>query len=124
MKRRSLLKALPAAVVAGAAPAAALCVVDPAETPVMRLFREWEVARDREIQLNNDLRLGDAEDALVDAAGDYRHEIEVRMLAEPSQSGKDILAKIAAWTFYGEFTFDGGDERLVPVWDEIRALVA
>lgn len=96
--------------------------VVPSVSPVMALFRQWEVALAEETRLHNDRPISERDDAIVDAAGDRRQAIEDQMIAEKSLSAQDVLAKIASWTLYGEFTFDHSDQRLAPVWDEIRAL--
>ena len=119
--RRALLKLAPMVPVAAAIGVPA---VASEETPVMKLFREWEIASAEETRLSTSLPIGEREDVLVDAASEKRQSIENQMLKEKSRTAQDVLAKIASWTLYGEFTFDNGDERLSPVWDEIRAFVA
>ncbi|WP_017999057.1 hypothetical protein [Paracoccus sp. N5] len=117
MNRRALLKALPAAVVAGAAPAAALCVVDLAETPVMRMFRQWVAEETRlngeegrtmpESQFNADLFA--------------QNELSNRIMEAPAEDARDMIAKALAWTSYGTFELPNDDHAF---WAEARALVA
>lgn len=117
MNRRSLLKALPAAVVAGAAPAAALCIADPAETPVMRLFREWEAAVAAHGAMSDD------QHEASDEAYSQICDIESEMLREPCQTAQDFTAKIIAWTGEGVHTLPDATDN-PGLWAEARALVA
>lgn len=112
MNRRALLNLASAALAATATPAAALCIADPADTPVMRLFREWEAA-DRAAHLST----GDECDRLLDA----RFQIELRLIEAPAHTAADVLMKIIAWTSYGDAGIDGLDTH--GVWAEARALV-
>lgn len=121
MPRRGLLKAavsapLVAALVAGNVnEAAALCFAGPAETPVAKLFREWQ-ATERAANL--------AEGDEYDRLHEHRFDLEERMIATPSQNARDVVLKIVAWSVYGDCTFDNSDNRTQPVWSEIDALVA
>lgn len=112
VNRRQILAASPAvclgAVIRGTAAAAQ------AETPVMRLFREWQPIAD---WLNGPE--GDtASQPDFHRVNAVRLALEDRMIGEPAQSATDVLAKMVAYTHYGE-----GD---VPprIWPEARALVA
>lgn len=93
MKRRDILKLAPAALVAAAAPAAALCVVDPAETPISSLFRKWKVAW-REVEASET-------DEDSDAAWLVLSKIEARLFAEPAKDERDICFKLLALTLNG-----------------------
>lgn len=112
MKRRSLLKAMPAALVASAVPAAALG--HPAETPVSRAFGEWRRQRDILRHTAQQGFDGDMEyDRLV--------ALEEKMMALPSQTARDMAIKMVVGHGFGEQTcldYDGN------VWAEARALVA
>ncbi|UFS67757.1 hypothetical protein LO749_16835 [Paracoccus denitrificans] len=117
MNRRALLAAAPAALVA--VPASALCIIDPADTPVMRLFREWQVL--------NDYLNGEESDALPREAFEaelrrlYRMEIE--LFETPSQTMTDLAAKVISITVDSEREMMG--PAVIPeFWAEIRALVA
>ncbi|MFB2595451.1 hypothetical protein ACEYYB_11430 [Paracoccus sp. p4-l81] len=112
MNRRDLLTAVPVAVAALAVPAAA-----EVETPVMRLFREWQAARDAEEATAS------ADEAAYDAAWEVRYAVEKRLMAEPSQNGRDWMLKVCAWSYWGEG--GGPDTREAPqLWAEARALIA
>ncbi|MDQ7776259.1 MAG: hypothetical protein Q4615_10395 [Paracoccus aminovorans] len=116
MNRRALLKLAPAVLAAGAVPAAALCVVDPAETPVMRAYREWEALY---AFLNRDDRGGLSADDW-NSECDRRIEIEDQMMEMPAQNARDIIAKVLAYTANGDSELPYPDHAF---WAEARALV-
>lgn len=111
MNRRSLLTA------AAAVPFAALPAVAQAETPVERIFREWQAARNVEEATSGD------DDAVYEAAWQARFAVEERLMAEPSQNRRDWMLKICAWSYWGE---GGGPDRIESpqLWAEARALIA
>lgn len=116
MNRRILLAAMPAALIAG--PAAALCVLDPAETPVMRLFREWQTEFQR------------VEHATGMSSEDYQtedlkvHALVARMVATRAENARDVCAKLTAFTFDGEHFADDDGTLSRTILAEARALVA
>lgn len=101
MKRREILTIAPAAgvaaMMAGAIPAQA-----DKETPVMALFREWQAATDRLEDLPYD-------DHAFDVALIARREIEMKLIETPAQGAVDVLAKVCAWTRFGECVLLDGD---------------
>lgn len=111
VSRRRLLAALPAA---AALPAvAAVPALASAETPVMRLFREW---RPLAAWLNGPE--GDAApEADFNRVNLARLSLEDRMVAEPAQNAEDVLIKIATYTHFGE------GEVPPQVWPEVRAMI-
>lgn len=120
MKRRALLKSIPAVAVLPAL--AAVPAVAAAETPVMALFREWRVASqacDIAGREQPDTPEGDAIfEALLEKVGD----IEAALMKAPCQTAQDFVAKVTAWTGYGVHTLpdEAQDARL---WAEARALI-
>lgn len=99
----------------GAAPAAALCIVDPADTPVMRLFREWRAI--------TELVASDApmtEEELAEAT-DRRYALKDQMLAEPALTAQDVLAKLIASTTWGDWGLERDRDAF---WAEARALMS
>ena len=107
--RRTLFGALPFAC-AGAAMAQA--GDDPLETPVLRLFREWEA-----MCAAHDAMPGD----IPDEAFYERHALELRMLSTPSTCAADFAAKVVAVTHWGGCALDecGAPE----IWAEARQLL-
>ena len=53
---------------------------------------------------------------------DQRIDLENRMMAEPEQGPADVLAKMLAWTHYGEDDLMAR-AHLPQVWAEARALL-
>lgn len=105
MNRRALLKLAPAALAATTAPAAALCIVDPLETPVMRLFREWQAGYE---YLESPATDGIA-DEMFNAELDRVNALAERLVDIPSENAQDVCAKIVAFTYNGSmFPDDGG----------------
>jgi len=116
MKRRDLMRLAPAALMAGAAPAVGAAGVE--ETPVMKLFREWEplyqfvgasarngMPEEEWNQLHN--RVWDIADLIV---------------ATPAQTAQDFIAKVICNTVWGEHGLP--DEGQNPsLWAEARALI-
>lgn len=96
MNRRSLLLTPPAVAVATLLPVASPAAVEPAETPVLALFRQW---RDL-FQLANRT---DILDEVGDKAGDDLLAVEEAMLAEPCTCLADFAAKVYADTSGGDF---------------------
>lgn len=77
------------------------------ETPVMVLFREWKAAFDR----LEDLVTDGWSQALIDVEVDGVNRILDRMIAAPSRDGRDVCAKLTAFTYNGEY-FADDDGRL------------
>uniref|UniRef100_A4WNT1 Twin-arginine translocation pathway signal n=1 Tax=Cereibacter sphaeroides (strain ATCC 17025 / ATH 2.4.3) TaxID=349102 RepID=A4WNT1_CERS5 len=103
--------ALAAPLALAAAPAAA-AEARPQETPVLRLFREWE-AMDAQI----DKLSGEAADAmLADLLA-----LELRLRSTPSTGVADFAAKVVAFSFWGGACLDACDAP--EIWAEARALL-
>ena len=115
--RRNLLKAVPA--IAALPVVAAVPALADTETPVMRLFREWEKHR-AYINSPEGLALPQPE---FDTALDICHDLEVRMVNTPAQCAQDFIAKFVSWT--GEGDFEAPNPNDFPsFWAEARALVS
>ncbi len=115
--RRALLKLAPAALAAGAVPAFAAAE----ETPVMKLFQEWQVAHDAEVVAFRESDTGEC--AMCDAATDRRVAVEKRLIAAPCEGLGDWALKVIAWTCFGDFSIEDSCGRH-DLWAEARALVA
>jgi hypothetical protein len=122
MPRRGVLKAVLSAPLLMAAPAAALAAADPVDTPVMRLYREWEavskacdtVGREPETPEN---------DAAYEALLEQQGNIETALMKAPCTCAADFAAKVIAWSSCGVYALP--DERSDPTfWAEARALIA
>lgn len=111
VSRRALLAAFPAT-----ATGAALGLPQPAQastdTPIMRLYRQWEQAR-------SDCNY--AFDEECDRCVDLMGALEDQMLDLRCECIGDLAAKIAALTSWGDF---GVIPDEVKLWEEIRALIA
>lgn len=107
--RRTLLKGLTAS---GGVLALAHVAGTNTPTPVIRLYRRWEVAR---------AELSGASDDDCDRLGDRLLELEEQMLALPSQNAADLAAKIAAYSHWGDFALPEPDSS---IWAEIGSLIA
>ncbi|TGN58592.1 hypothetical protein E4L95_12335 [Paracoccus liaowanqingii] len=114
MQRRDLFKAAPAALFVGALPSVAVA----AQSPVMSLFREW--------QAMNEWLNGSATDGMprrdFDKLVDARIDIEDRLMAEPAQSASDVVAKMTAYTYFGDEGLPSAS-RLPQVWAEAKAFM-
>lgn len=111
INRRALLHASPALLAPSilAGPAAAS-----AETPILRMYREWRAEMDF---------LGDPEgrqldEATFDARTDALCRLEDRIAAEPSTCLADIAAKVASCCGQGDFA------PSEPIWRECEAILA
>ena len=121
MNRRHILKGLPAAIAVSASPAAALGIGDSAETPVAKLFREWQVAFEAEKVAFSDSDTGEC--AMCQAATERRMAVEQRLMAAPCNGTSDWALKVMAWTCFGNFSIsDSHDEH--DLWGEARAVIA
>jgi hypothetical protein len=110
LTRRSLLRASPALLAPCLLAGPALAE---AETPILRLFREWDAA---EADVNDrDLPIDDAE---LDRAVESIHALEERIEAEPITCLADLAAKFMVSTVYGDFP---AEKALVA---EIEAILA
>ncbi|MEL5876050.1 hypothetical protein [Cereibacter sphaeroides] len=76
------------------------------DTPVLRLYRQWEAMRAAE-----DAVLGEVPQAMLEA----------RLLKAPSVCAADFAAKLAAFTCWGECVLTAMDA--VQIWDEARMLL-
>lgn len=95
MPRRGFLKAIPATAAAITVPAAAQAATNP-DTPVMRLFREWEALTSRhkatEAEWERDNLTNEAFQAVVDPLLEQRDQIEERMMSERCEDLRDLGA--------------------------------
>ena len=95
VSRRSLLRASPALLAPSLLAGPALASGD---TPILRLFREWDAA---EAAANNsDWPLGDDD---LDSGVDGISTLEERIEAEPVTCLADLAAKIIVSTCWGDF---------------------
>lgn len=116
MKRRALLAAIPAVAVLPAV--AVVAAVAEAETPIMQLFREWSIINDG----LPDPIWDDLGDEAFSTECTRAHDIIRKMMDLPCQSASDFAAKVAAYTFFGEFSLDDVDDKAA-FWAEARALI-
>lgn len=119
MNRRHILKGLPAAIAVSASPAAALGIGNPAETPVAKLFRKWEVVTEESDQAS----ASEASDAEVDAIVLRQTEIEDKIAATPARNALDFVMKVYARSTRGVMSLPTLDE-MPEFWAEARAFVA
>ncbi|WP_287885980.1 MULTISPECIES: hypothetical protein [Paracoccus] len=116
MKRRDLMRLAPAALVAGAAPAVRAAGVE--ETPVMKLFREWEHLH----QFVCTSASNDMPDEEWNPLHDRVWDIADQIFATPAQTAQDFIAKVICNTVWGEHGLP--DEGQNPaLWTEARALI-
>lgn len=114
MKRRQLLKLAPAALAVGAAPALAV-----EETPVMKLFREWEPL----YQFVGTSASNGMPEEEWNQLHDRVWDIADLIVSTPAQTAQDFIAKVICNTVWGEHGLP--DEGQNPsLWAEARALVA
>ena len=116
MNRRALLKLAPAAIVA--TPAAALCSAD-TETPVMRLFREWEVVTRIVVAASDDDDMSDDEFEVV---SQRQTDIEDEIARTPPENLRDFAAKMFARSSGAKMDLPREDDCL-GLWAGARALV-
>lgn len=119
MNRRGLLTAAPAFGFAGLLAAGAVPAIAETETPVMRMFREWQPLA---AWLNGSKGQG-APEALLNRVNDQRIDLEDQMMEEPAQSAADVLAKMTARTHFGEDEMMSA-QHLPQVWAEARQMIA
>ena len=99
MIRRALLRAMPAALAVAASPSAALCVADPAETPIMKLFREWESLFKIEQAVHKASATGvDAETMAATANLTALHD---EVVSTPCKCARDWMMEAAAVSCFG-----------------------
>lgn len=110
MNRRDLLKSAPAIVAGLAAPVAAA----PAHTPVMQAFREWEA-------YTIWLRDVDLPEPEWEAAVQRQTDMEDDLLVTPAQTAQDTLAKIVAYSSYGQNGAPSHDATAF--WEEAQAML-
>ena len=101
--RRSLLTALPAIGMAGSMACATTVSAEP-QTPIMRLFREWDGHR----VVANEI---DAPEAEGEAASDRCSQIKAAMMIPPSTCMADFAAKLI--TDSSDGIFETGEALLV-----------
>ncbi|UFS66560.1 hypothetical protein LO749_18825 [Paracoccus denitrificans] len=114
--RRSLLKLAPMVPVAAAIGVPAFAAAE--ETPVMKLFREWEAAM-ADMAARMDV-MSDADFVTLDGQID---KLESEILDEPAQTAQDFIAKIVSWTHGGKFSLPKHSDA-PEFWAEACALVA
>lgn len=120
VSRRRLLAALPAA---AALPAvAAVPALASAETPVMRLFREWLVVSEACDAAGREQPETPEGDAIYEALLKKLGDIESALVKAPCQTAQDFVAKVTAWTGYGVHTLPDEVENGA-LWAEARTLV-
>ncbi|MBT0780586.1 hypothetical protein [Paracoccus sp. pheM1] len=117
MNRRALLAAGPAALVA--APASALCIIDPAETPVMRLFREWEAHTRIVISACDDHDMPEDE---FEELSQRQTDIEDEIARIPPQNLRDFAAKMFARSTGGKMDLPR-EEDCPGLWAGVRDLI-
>lgn len=116
MKRRTLLKLSPAALVVGATPALGGSASQPTE--IQSLYREWKQIH---VVLNSDDH-GLADDAW-DALHDSTWRICDRIMSLPSQNGGDRMAKVLVYTCDGDHELPSRKQSPM-FWQEVHELVA
>lgn len=115
VNRRSLLLAGPAALAGVALPSAAAALTP---SPVMALFQEWKPIS---VWLNGPE--GEAADEVeFNGMNEARIALEDRMMAEPAHNAKDVLAKMTAYTHFGEDELMSR-QHLPQVWAEAREFI-
>lgn len=120
--RRHLLSGIPAfgfgaLIAAGATPVQVAAA--PTETPVRKLFREWQRLYEIEKQVHEASPTGS--DADTRAATEALMAIEKQMMEIPSTGAEDWMFKMSAISCFGIFPPESEDD---PIWVEARALVA
>lgn len=114
LRGAAMLTAIPVAAL-GAVPLFAVTgepepVVD--ETPIVRLFRQWEAAQAAEIHAHRDLRdlpfdeVSAAEENIYATLGEERRAIEAAILAEPTTDLRDLAIKVLVNSGEGCFALD------------------
>lgn len=118
MKRRDILKAVPSVSLAGLAAVGATRLDAGAETPVMQAYRQWETYRQwlRGPETNG-LPARDY-DKLVE----HQSELACDILDMPAEAPVDFIAKVIAYTYYGENALPDHDD-MPGLWAEARRLV-
>lgn len=111
MNRRAFLAAAPAAVVLPCLAAGA------EETPIMKLFREWQILFAEEKRIFASDVGEDAEDAIIELISAKQDAL----LAEPALAPTDWIAKATVVSEFGVWCLDG--ERCDELWAEARVLV-
>ncbi|MFN8681679.1 hypothetical protein ACDP63_11130 [Paracoccus sp. P2] len=117
INRRTLLAAAPAAL--AAAPASALCVIDPADTPVMRLFREWEAHTKIVISACDDHDMPEDE---FEELSQRQTDIEDEIARIPPQNLRDFAAKMFARSTGGKMDLPR-EEDCPGLWAGVRDLI-
>lgn len=118
MQRRDHLTAAPAFGFAGLLATGAVPAIAETETPVMRMFREWQPLA---AWLNGPEGQG-APEAAFNRANEQRIDLEGRMMEEPARSAADVLAKMTARTHFGEDEMMSA-AHLPQVWAEARQMI-
>lgn len=113
MNRRALITAGP--VTALAAVIAWRAQAEPAETPVMALYREW---KGLEVAAKTAGNTGD--DQADKPYWDALYEVEDRLFLIPAADLADMMIKLGVATGFGEWGINNGPT----LWAEARALVA
>ncbi|WP_172298148.1 hypothetical protein [Pseudoruegeria sp. HB172150] len=111
MARRALLAALPASGAALAFQALPSAAESP--SPIMRSFGEWQRLRDA--------TSGVPEDE-CDRLFDSMCAIASEMMEMPAQDGRDVLAKVVAWTSWGYLGLPEGSEHAL-FWTEVTTML-
>jgi len=114
--RRTLLISLPAAGMTAALPAPGHA--QGLGTPAQRLFLEWRAAIAQE-QAAYDA--GECDEVCAQLLKG-RTALENRLMDTPSQTPRDLLCKIAAYTNFGLFALPETIGQ-TQIWNEARALI-
>lgn len=117
MNRRTLLAALPAAAVV---PGAALAE---AETPIVRLYREYNRITDAahaHFEAGTGFEGKDEDEEMDRLFYNQRGQIEAEMMALPCTCAADFAAKVIVDTAQGSLY---SDWNTGPLWAEARALI-
>ncbi|WYK04477.1 hypothetical protein DWF04_015835 [Cereibacter sphaeroides f. sp. denitrificans] len=108
-ERRAVLIGLPLAAAALAVP---LVTKASEETPVLRLFREWQALNDR-----IDAFDGDTPDTMLEELS----ALELRLRITPSVGVADFAAKVAAFTHWGHAVIC--EDYAPEIWAEARMML-
>lgn len=94
----------------------AVAKAQPQETPVLRLFREWQAVSDRLDALGVN-----TPDEMLDEGLDELNALELKLRATPSVSAADFAAKVVAFSFWGGAMLTAADAP--EIWAEARELL-
>lgn len=116
MRRRDLLKAAPALALVGAVPAMA----SDGDTPILRLFRQYEAITDAAGVHVSAFTGKDEDEELERLFYRERDQIQDEMMALPCTCAADFAAKVVVDTCNGGLY---SDWETGAIWQEARALI-